>query len=107
MIIRYLNNNTNSSELFVRVRETQGNDEQNATLYLASNSEPSYETVTVNQISALILELEPATYKFSFESKYDNLFIDYFVLLPSDYFEATVLTKHVVKPCQDYRDEEL
>lgn len=31
---------------------------------------------------------------------------DYFVLLPSDYYESTVLRKDVVESCRDYRDEE-
>lgn len=70
------------------------------------NSEPSFETVTVDQINALILELEQADYVFSFENQQDNLFVDYFVLLPSDYFETTVLTKQVVKACVDYSSNE-
>ena len=108
MIIRYLNKNPNITELFVRVRHMQDPDvdEQNATLYLLPNSSPSFETVTTNQISALILELEVADYIFSFESKVENLFIDHFVLLPSDYFESTILLQNVDTPCQDYRDEE-
>ena len=105
MIIRYLNQNPNITELFIRVRHQDNvEDEQNATLYLMPNMQPSFETVTIKQISALILELEVADYVFSFESKVDNFYIDHFVLLPSDYFESTVLSDTVDIACQDYRD---
>lgn len=31
---------------------------------------------------------------------------DYFVLLPSDYYESTVLSKDVAKACEEYNDNE-
>ncbi|CAF0881627.1 unnamed protein product, partial [Brachionus calyciflorus] len=109
MIVRYLNKNSSIAELSIRVKEndSEGDGEvQKASLYLLPNSEPSFETVTVDQINALILELVPAEYTFSFQNLQENLFIDYFVLLPSDYYESTVLTKEVVESCRDYRDPE-
>ena len=39
------------------------------------NIEPSFETVTTDQINALILELEPSEYTFRFENKYENIYI--------------------------------
>jgi laminin alpha 3/5 len=81
-------------------------EEQNATLYLTPNQKPSFETVTVRQISALILELEATDYVFSFESKVDNFYLDHFVLLPSDYFESTVLADNIDHACKDLRDKE-
>jgi len=105
MIVRYLNLNSNITELFIRVRNLgQLDDEQNATLYLTPNQKPSFETVTVKQVSALILELEMADYVFSFESKVDNFYLDHFVLLPSDYFESTVLADNIDHACKDFRD---
>lgn len=108
MIIRYLNTNLNVTDINVRVSEenTVG-DVQRATLYLKPNVEPSFETVTVDQINALILDLEASGYTFSFQNKHDNVFIDYFVLLPSEYYESTVLNKPITEACRDYRDEEL
>jgi hypothetical protein len=58
----------------------------------------------VKQVSALILELEMADYVFSFESKVDNFYLDHFVLLPSDYFESTVLADNIDHACKDFRD---
>jgi hypothetical protein len=36
-----------------------------------------------------------------------TLFKDYFVLLPSDYYESKVLSKQITEACRDYNDEEL
>jgi laminin alpha 3/5 len=107
MIIKYLNKNFNISQVFVRVWDVENpDDEQNATVFLQSNKKPSFETITTNQISALILELEEATYSIGFKNKKQSIYIDYFVLLPSDYFESTVLTEKVEKACEDYRNLE-
>jgi laminin alpha 3/5 len=107
MIIKYLNKNSNISQVFVRVWDVKNaDDEQNSTVFLQSNKEPSFETITTNQISALILELEEATYSIGFKNKMQNIYIDYFVLLPSDYFESTALTEKVEKACEDYRNQE-
>lgn len=109
MIVNYVNRNINVSRLEVRVRSTEDEnmDEQYAVVYLKPANEPTFTTVTINQLSALTLELEAAEYVISFENKMNNLFIDFFVLLPSDYFETPVLEKNVVQACQDYRDEDL
>jgi laminin alpha 3/5 len=107
MIIKYLNKNSNISQVFVRAWDVENPDyEQNATVFLQSNKEPSFETITTNQISALILELEEATYSIGFKNNKQNIYIDYFVLLPSDYFESTVLTEKVERACEDYRNQE-
>jgi laminin alpha 3/5 len=99
MIIRYLNTNLNTTDINIRVAEVNDvNDQQRATLvtntslnrkiiklvihhylfllkYLKPNVEPSFETVTVDQINALILELESSEYTFTFENRYENIFI--------------------------------
>lgn len=124
MVVRYLNNNPSITDISIRVRklnnptvqeegedqrrqEDESADIQQATLWLLPNSEPSFETVTMDKINALILELERADYEFTFDSKKDvSLYIDYFVLIPSHYFESTVLRHDVIKACEDYRNEE-
>ena len=107
MIVRYINKNSNITELFVRVKPVGKGDEQNATIYLAPTMEPLFETVTINQISALTLELESSNYVISFQNNQEKLYIDYFVLLPSNYFESTGLELNVEQACTDYRNEEL
>jgi laminin alpha 3/5 len=107
MIVRYVNMNSNITEVFVRVKSAGKGDDQNATIYLAPAVEPRFETVTVNQISALALELESSNYAISFQNKQEKLYIDYFVLLPSNYFESTGLELNVEQACTDYRNEEL
>lgn len=67
---------------------------------------PKFETITINQLSALTLELEQGDYNISFENDMKNFYIDYFVLLPSEYFETTFLEQSVEQACTDYRNEE-
>lgn len=110
MIVRYSNKNSNLNELLIRVKPKNGKgDEQSQSVYLAPAQDPKFETVTVNQISALTLELESNSneYTISFQNKLDKLYIDYFVLLPSSYFESTGLELNVEKACTDHRNEEL
>jgi laminin, alpha 3/5 len=107
MIVKYKNTNTQTAQVAIEVKHNSSNDIQSATFYLQPAQEPSYETVTVNRISALILELEADEYTFSLKNLQDNLLIDYFVLLPSNFFESTVLSDSIKEACQDYRDPHL
>ena len=109
MIIRYVNQNPEESELFIRIKPTEAgkSEEQNTTMYLPQSVGPKFESILVNRMSAFPLELENAEYFFTFQNSLDNVFLDYFVLLPSNYYESTVLQENVEEACRDFRDEHL
>jgi len=110
MIVNYVNTNPNMIGLVVKVRSVGGDisDEQQAVVYLKPGVLANFETVTINQLSALTLELEDLEYEVSFESQViSGFYLDYFVLLPSEYFEAAVLERRVAQACEDYRNEEM
>jgi laminin alpha 3/5 len=75
LIIRYMNNNLDVTNVHIRVTDPNYGDIQRANLYLKPTVEPSFETVTSDQINHLILELEPAEYVFRFENRHENIFI--------------------------------
>jgi len=109
MVVRYVNAEANVTGLVVRVRPVGGEagDEQQALVYLRPAEEAAFETVTINQLSALTLELEEGEYEVSFENVgMAGVYLDYFVLLPSEYFETPVLERRVAQACEDYRNEE-
>lgn len=60
------------------------------------------EFVTVSGVKGDIpwpIVLDPGRYKFSIKID-KQVFLDYFVLLPAAYYEASVLTKKVENPCE-------
>lgn len=44
--------------------------------------------------------LDPGRYTISIKSNVPNLLLDYFVLLPAAYYEASILTRQVETPCE-------
>lgn len=44
--------------------------------------------------------LDPGRYTISIKSNVPNLLLDYFVLLPAAYYEASILTRRVETPCE-------
>ncbi len=73
---------------------------------MPSASKPEFATVVRNQINAVTFELEnDKDYTISFKTASDAVFLDYFVLLPSEYYEPNMLKKNIEKLCQDYNDD--
>ncbi len=73
---------------------------------MPSATTPEFATVVRNQINAVTFELEnDKEYTISFKTESDDVFVDYFVLLPSEYYEPGLLKKNIEKVCQDYSDD--
>ncbi|KAM3726093.1 Laminin-like protein [Dirofilaria immitis] len=68
--------------------------EQRARLNLLTTSEPT--TVAINSKQPFILN--PGKWRIRISTK-QRLFLDYIVLLPSEYYEGTVLKEHIFEPC--------
>lgn len=60
-------------------------------------SEPQF--VTVSGDIAFAFVLDPGRYTISVKTE-KFLFLDYFVLLPAAYYEASILTKRIDNPCE-------
>ncbi|VDO15754.1 unnamed protein product [Brugia timori] len=69
--------------------------EQKTRLNLPSTSEPT--TIAVNPQQPFILS--PGKWRIKISTK-QRLFLDYIVLLPSEYYEGTVLKERIFEPCQ-------
>lgn len=46
------------------------------------------------------LVLDPGRYNISLKADRGLLFVDYFVLLPAAYYEASILTQKIETPCE-------
>lgn len=101
MVIRYVN--PTSENIVANILITSENpleENQNAKVLFKPTSEPQFVTVSGAQgeiPSAIVFD--PGLYTISVQTdKY--LFLDYFVLLPAAYYEASILTKKIENPCE-------
>uniref|UniRef100_A0A1I8EZU5 Uncharacterized protein n=3 Tax=Wuchereria bancrofti TaxID=6293 RepID=A0A1I8EZU5_WUCBA len=69
--------------------------EQKTRLNLPSTSEPT--TIAINPQQPFVLS--PGKWRIKISTK-QRLFLDYIVLLPSEYYEGTVLKERIFEPCQ-------
>uniref|UniRef100_A0A0P4VVW3 Laminin subunit alpha n=1 Tax=Scylla olivacea TaxID=85551 RepID=A0A0P4VVW3_SCYOL len=80
--------------------ENPSDVEQDAEVYFVPTSQPTLMTVKVVPGNFPVpLVMNPGTWSITIENN-QNLFLDYFVLLPLAYYEGTVLTKNVSTPCR-------
>jgi len=67
---------------------------------LRPTTEPEFVTVAGpkgNKPSAIVLD--PGRYTLTTKAN-KNVMLDYFVLLPAAYYEASILTRHIANPCE-------
>lgn len=101
VILRYLNTNLDVAQVGLAIMENQQSEAATTTIYLYPNIEPAFET------SQLSVDLESGKqYMFVFENKNENVFVDYFVLLPLEYHEASLLKKSILEPCSQFHSAE-
>lgn len=62
-------------------------------------TEPQFVTVSGPKGPSPFV-LDPGRYTFSVKADKDALFLDYFVLLPAAYYEASILTQKIDTPCE-------
>lgn len=101
MVIRYVNPLAESVVANILITSDNPSEvDQNAKVLFQPTTAPQFVTVSgaKGEIPSAIV-LDPGRYTISVKTdKY--LFLDYFVLLPAAYYEATILTKKIENPCE-------
>ncbi|KAK6179097.1 hypothetical protein SNE40_011531 [Patella caerulea] len=98
MIYRYVNRNANSVKGTITLTpESTRESVQTSEVHFASTQTPEF--VNVGPVgSEATFVLNPGRWTISTSSP-DILFLDYFVLIPQAYYEATVIQDKVIRPC--------
>lgn len=101
MVIRYVNPTSENVVASILITSDNPSEEnQNSKVVFKPTTEPQFVTVSGSKgdiPSAIVLD--PGRYTISVKTdKY--LFLDYFVLLPAAYYEASILTKKIESPCE-------
>lgn len=96
MVLRYVNKNTDSAYGNIKIIPDNPNDNEQElpSVHFKPTAEPSFVTV-----SGIPLVMNPG--KWTVKIKVDNeLLLDYFVLLPEDFYLASILNQKVENPCK-------
>ncbi|XP_076440495.1 laminin subunit alpha-like [Babylonia areolata] len=103
IIYRYVNRNEKPVRGDITLTpDSSTNNIQMGEIIFQQTLEPKFATVTSGAVSAFVLN--PGRWTIS--TKVPNIaFLDYFVLIPQDFYEATVLQQHVTTPCAVPGDE--
>ncbi|XP_012267208.2 laminin subunit alpha [Athalia rosae] len=101
MILRYVNPNPDAILGLIRITpENPYDTEQQFKVLFKPTRKPTFVTVAGPQATVPSpLVMNPGRWDISISIK-KSLFLDYFVLLPAAYYEATILTHEVKLPCQ-------
>lgn len=107
LVIRY--KNPTSENVIAQILITPDNPtelEQKAKVLFKPNTYPEFVTVSgaKGEIPSPVV-LDPGRYTINIKTD-KNVFLDYFVLLPAAYYEASILTKKIENPCE-FTDLEL
>ncbi|XP_034480299.1 laminin subunit alpha [Drosophila innubila] len=101
IVIRYMNSNEKNVTASILIQsENPLEVDQNVKVLLRPTTEPEFVTVAGpkgNKPSAVVLD--PGRYIFTTKAN-KNVMLDYFVLLPAAYYEASILTRHIANPCE-------
>ncbi|XP_008557031.1 laminin subunit alpha [Microplitis demolitor] len=101
MVLRFVNKN--SEPVLGNIKITPDNPqeiEQTFKVQLKPTNEPAFVTVAgVHGNLPATMVMNPGYWSISIATE-KNLFLDYFVLLPAEYYEATILTQDVDVPCE-------
>lgn len=101
MVLRYIN--PNNEPILGTITITPDNPsevEQQFMVHLKPTTNPSFVTVAGTQgIIPSSMVMDPGHWTIRIATK-KSLFLDYFVLLPAEYYEATILTEDVNIPCE-------
>ncbi|KAH0550044.1 laminin subunit alpha [Cotesia glomerata] len=101
MVLRFVNKN--SEPVLGTIKITPDNPqeiEQTFKVQLKPTNDPAFVTVAgVHGNLPATMVMNPGYWSISIATE-KNLFLDYFVLLPAEYYEATILTQDVDLPCE-------
>lgn len=101
LIIRYLNPTEEPiiADISIQSENTINLDQEGKVLF-KPNKKPEF--VTMSGVKGDIptpIVLDPGKYSIVIKSD-QSLFLDYFVLLPAAYYEASILQRKIINPCQ-------
>lgn len=101
MVLRYVNRNTEPVIGKITITPDSHYDpEQSFSVQFKPTTKPSFVTTAgVHGILPSVMVMNPGHWTVSISTE-KSLFLDYFVLLPSEYYEASILTQDVNKPCE-------
>lgn len=101
MVLRFVNKNSEAVLGTITITPDNPQEiEQTFKVQLKPTSEPSFVTVAgVHGNHPAAMVMNPGYWSVSIATE-KNLFLDYFVLLPAEYYEATILTQDVDVPCE-------
>lgn len=101
MVIRYVNPNSENAVATILITSDNPSEEnQNAKVLFKPTDKPQFVTVSGSKgdiPSAIVLD--PGRYTISVKTN-KFLYLDYFVLLPAAYYEASILTRKIENPCE-------
>ncbi|XP_050097931.1 laminin subunit alpha isoform X1 [Anopheles aquasalis] len=101
LVIRYKNPNAESIIATILITPDNPTELEQKTKVLFKPNEHA-EFVTVSDARGDVpspVVLDPGSYTISIKTD-KTLFLDYFVLLPAAYYEASILTKRIENPCE-------
>lgn len=101
MVVRFVNPTDENIVAKIGITSDNPNDaDQHAKVLFKPTSEPEFVTVSgaKGEIPSPIV-LDPGRYTISLQTD-RYIFLDYFVLLPAAYYEASILTKKIDNPCE-------
>ncbi|XP_051171945.1 laminin subunit alpha [Leptopilina boulardi] len=101
MVLRYINPNNEAILGTITITPDNPSEvEQQFMVHLKPTTNPSFVTVAGAQgIIPSSMVMDPGHWTIRIATK-KSLFLDYFVLLPAEYYEATILTEDVNIPCE-------
>lgn len=101
LIVRFLNPTKEPivAEMSI-ISENPANPDQHGKILFKPNEKPEFVTMSgVKGDIATPIVLDPGRYSIVIKTA-QPLFLDYFVLLPAAYYEASILTKKIINPCK-------
>lgn len=101
VVIRFVNPTAENVLATLSVTsDNTGEDSQSAKVLFPSSAEPQFITVSGPKGDIpWTLVLDPGRYTVSVKTD-KFVYLDYFVLLPAAYYEATILTRKIENPCE-------
>ncbi|CRK95483.1 CLUMA_CG008952, isoform A [Clunio marinus] len=101
LIIRYLNPTSEAIVADILIQsDNPANLDQHGKVLFKSNRKPEFVTMSgIKGDIATPIVLDPGKYSITVKTS-QTLFLDYFVLLPAAYYEASILTRNIVNSCR-------
>lgn len=101
LIVRYLNRGNESIVADISIQsENTINLDQDGKVVFKSNKKPEFVTMSgVKGDVPTPIVLDPGKYTITLKTD-QPLLLDYFVLLPAAYYEASILTRNIINPCK-------